>query len=353
LQRQYFLDGIRGWGSVAVLFYHVFCDGFPLNDFSHSYLHFMPFFNGTGAVMVFFIVSGFALAIPYFERNDSQFLKRIAVARYPRLMVPVFAISAVVHLAWALGLVAPPAERYDPFGNVFAVEPTLWHLLRFSLFDVFFNYSHPRSYAGPLWTMSVELLGSFLVLGAVALVPERLRFAGLLTLSLVLILFDSVYCLFIFGALIAHCWRERYDGEIARWAMILIVVFGLSSPFIFEYTLNRGTMMGMMCLTIACICVASVRSFFSSSLSRELGRISFPLYLVHGPVMMMIGAPLMSTYGNNYGFLVQMAVVAASITAAYAFIPINDVALIFSRATAKRFLREKSALPRPEKQVGR
>jgi hypothetical protein len=69
--------------------------------------------------------------------------------------------------------------------------------------------------------------------------------------------------------------------------------------------------------------------------------------------MMMIGAPLMSTYGNNYGFLVQMAVVAASITAAYAFIPINDVALIFSRATARRFLREKSALPRPEKQVGR
>ncbi|WP_189638047.1 hypothetical protein [Rhizobium sp. R693] len=37
MERQHFLDGLRGWGALAVLLCHVFCDGFPTSDFAREY----------------------------------------------------------------------------------------------------------------------------------------------------------------------------------------------------------------------------------------------------------------------------------------------------------------------------
>jgi peptidoglycan/LPS O-acetylase OafA/YrhL len=56
-----FLDGLRGWAAVIVLFHHVFVDGLPANDFMADRLFWARIFfmNGTFAVCLFFVISGF------------------------------------------------------------------------------------------------------------------------------------------------------------------------------------------------------------------------------------------------------------------------------------------------------
>jgi hypothetical protein len=81
---------------------------------------------------------------------------KIAAGRYLRLVIPIFAACLIVHIVMVSGFVDPPAERLPKFGLVFNFSPTVGHLLKFSLFDVFFNYSVLETYIGPLWTMSVR-----------------------------------------------------------------------------------------------------------------------------------------------------------------------------------------------------
>src|SRR6266508_664015 len=162
-----FLDGLRGWGAVFVLLFHVLCDGLPPYPPIAEMLSLFVPFNGRFAVYVFFIVSVFSLTIDYLIRGNPVSLAKMAVGRYLRLAVPVFFACLVVHLAMLAGLIAAPSERLPIFQQMIRFEPTAAHLFRFSLFDVFFNYRYADTYIGPLWTMSYELVGSFIVMATV------------------------------------------------------------------------------------------------------------------------------------------------------------------------------------------
>ena len=69
-----FLDGLRGWAAVVVLLHHVFIDGLPANALmaDRSLWAKVFFLNGTLAVSVFFVISGFSLSIRYLETGNGQ-----------------------------------------------------------------------------------------------------------------------------------------------------------------------------------------------------------------------------------------------------------------------------------------
>src|SRR5665213_1692875 len=95
-----FLDGLRGWAAVVVLFYHIFIDGLPPDAVMADRMIWAKVFclNGTLAVCVFFVISGFSLSIRYLETGDERGLARIAFGRYFRLAIPIFAICAITSL---------------------------------------------------------------------------------------------------------------------------------------------------------------------------------------------------------------------------------------------------------------
>src|SRR5271165_4016056 len=101
-----FLDGLRGWAAV-VLLHHVFIDGLPANGFmaDRSLWAKVFFVNGTLAVCVFIVISGFSLSIRYLDRGDGGTLARIAAGRYLRLAVPIFAICAITHALLVFGVI--------------------------------------------------------------------------------------------------------------------------------------------------------------------------------------------------------------------------------------------------------
>src|SRR5271157_5509248 len=111
-----FLDGLRGWAAVVVLLHHVFVDGLPANALmaDRNLWAKVFFLNGTLAVCVFFVISGFSLSIRYLDRGDGRALARIASGRYLRLALPIFAICAITQALLVLGLIPPAALRPAP-----------------------------------------------------------------------------------------------------------------------------------------------------------------------------------------------------------------------------------------------
>ena len=92
------LEGLRGLASLVVVIWHSFLgfspertgifDKFSAADsFSGSLL--FVFMNGTGAVVFFFVLSGFVLPRSGLVGSDKSLIARAAVRRYPRLMMPV------------------------------------------------------------------------------------------------------------------------------------------------------------------------------------------------------------------------------------------------------------------------
>jgi hypothetical protein len=108
-----FLDGLRGWAAVVVLLHHLFVDGLPANSFMADRALWAKvfFLNGTLAVSVFFVISGFSLSIRYLETGDAGALGRVAAGRYLRLALPIFAICAMTYVLLVLSLIPPAAQR--------------------------------------------------------------------------------------------------------------------------------------------------------------------------------------------------------------------------------------------------
>lgn len=75
------------------------------------------------------------------------------------------------------------------------------------------------------------------------------------------------------------------------------------------------------------------QQFLSIRLSEWLGRISFPLYLVHGPVMWIVGLRLAPLMESNAALSIVggFVLVAVSIVVAIPFTWINDRAMRLAR----------------------
>ena len=343
VERLRFLDGLRGWGAVVVLFFHVFSDGLPLNASFGAALYYLIPFNGMVAVFVFFVVSGFSLSARYLADGDIHPWLRIVAGRYVRLVIPIGAACLIVHMVMVSGFIAPPAERLAKFDRFLTFDPTIAHLLKFSLFDVFFSYNFFQSYIGPLWTMSVELAGSFVVLLAILVVrplPYRVLCLFLL-IGLILWLAPteniSMLALFPLGAVVADCFNRGWITAIPRSVAIVFLSISCLGPIALPYSVAVWGLVITLPLILGCVAIPEIRNYLSGATSAHLGKISFPLYLMHGPVLYFLGEPLIRHFGSGLLLKVsiQIVVVVLSFFAAYAFWPINEVAIGLAHRFAK------------------
>src|SRR5262249_30069693 len=159
---------------------------------------------------------GFSLSIGYIRRRDGRALTRLAIGRYLRLAIPILCACSVVHLMMVSGLIGPPSQRPEILRPFLVFDPTLSHLFRFSLFAVFFNHHLYDSYIPPLWTMSIELIGSALVIALLAIFGHvKWRLWIYMPLMLALMAFDSFYSLFVAGILLAELYAYRVAAP--RW----------------------------------------------------------------------------------------------------------------------------------------
>lgn len=346
-ERFRFLDGLRGWAAVVVLLHHVFIDGLPANGLMADRILWAKvfFLNGTLAVCVFFVISGFSLSIRYLDGGDGGALTRIASGRYLRLALPILAICAITHALLLLGIIPPAAQRPPPLDAFLTFAPTLQHLLSFSLLKVFVAYSGAETYDPPLWTMSYELYGSFLVFTVVALLRRsQLRTLMLGVLFVALAAVQSFLALFVAGILIADLFLRGPRPAAANLTGAALCVAGLLLILLPSAWFGPVYIGGATCLTAGAVFNMPVRRFFESRLSGFLGWISFPLYLVQAAVIYALaprGLAFMASLGlppEMQRWIVGVAILPIAVLCALVFCPINDAAVTLSRRFGAGFV---------------
>ncbi len=368
------LDGLRGVAALLVLWYHVF-EGYafasgsePITVINHGYL----------AVDFFFILSGFVISYAYDKRwqRGTLTMRGFFCRRLIRLhpMVVMGAVIGLVcyfiqggttwdgtHVASSLVMLALlcamffipalPGSCYDVRGNgeMFPLNGPAWSL--------FFEYIGNLLYALLVRHLSdralavlVGLLGVALAWFTVSDAAGYGMFGVGWTLDGLNFIGGSVRMLFPFtmGMLLQRHFRPvAVRGAFWICAAVLVAIFHV--PYIAP--------VGGLCLNgvyeAACIIIVfpiliwlaasgATTDRFSTRTCTFLGDISFPLYIVHYPLMYIFYAWLIETkrYTPGETWPQALATCVGSIVLAYACLKLYDIPLRrWLTARCRRWLR--------------
>ena len=313
------LDGLRGVAAILVVFYHIF-EGFAFAQLE----------NGAGdglittlnhghiAMDFFFILSGFVISYAYDDRWTNmgtwQFLKRRLVRLHPMLVMGAL-IGAVAFAAVGFGkwdgttastgwvmtamlltifmIPAMPGVPYEVRGNgeMFPLNGPAWSL--------FFEYVGNILYALVIRRLSTKILTILtVVLGClhawffvgnvsgydmvgVGWTIDEVNFWG----GLVRMLFP-----FTMGMLLARAFKpHKVKGAFWICSIILVTLFAV--PYIpSDSKISLNSLYEVICIAVIFPAVVWLGACgmcgnIAAKASRVLGEISYPLYIVHYPIM--------------------------------------------------------------------
>lgn len=341
------LDGLRGWAALAVALFHFYyeCLGPRFPEFRTSFA--LAAWHGELAVVVFFVLSGFVLTHQGWRASDKRVVLRQIIKRYFRLMLPILAVSVI---AFAIMIFSLNANREAGavigsgwLGSFLNFAPRVETLLSFSLWRVFIDTYHDV-YQPFLWIMSIELWMSLLVLGLCYFERGHGRW-------LYLVLWGAIVASFMvfpvlaavpLGALMALLHR---DGRLATLpegmassvvAVVMLVALLLLAPSLVERLSVWGVPVAAAIVYLA-LQSGGINAFLRLPLSQFLGRISFPLYLVHFIVLvtltsrLIVGAEAEGRLDLTTAIGIGLISSGASLLAAVAFYPVEWGTLRFGR----------------------
>jgi peptidoglycan/LPS O-acetylase OafA/YrhL len=292
-----FLDGLRGWGALMVFLYHLIVQLLfnTAPPYQSKYLAFL--LDGDFAVFIFFVLSGFVLSIKFVISPGKYSLTQAVIARYFRLMLPIIITSFVAYmlmLAHAMYNVpaSVPANAPQWLGVYFNFEPTLAYFLQFNLYYVFFNFNPGANFNPVLWTIAYEFTGSMLVYLIIGFFRTDKNKTYLVPIAFIILfnLFNNpIIACFAMGYLfaelyVAYSQRLEKSPWVSWVATALFAVPVICSTF---YRTGHHFYIALLAsLLVLSVTFSSVlKRFFSNKVSRFLGRISFPLYLIHLPLI--------------------------------------------------------------------
>jgi peptidoglycan/LPS O-acetylase OafA/YrhL len=285
-----FLDSARGIAALMVFAGHHFST-FLQNRPKARYFNFI--FNGGDAVSFFFVLSGFVLSYKYIVLNKPLDIRHFYITRIFRIFPAYF----VIVFANAFNGQFPDLSVHK-LHEVFILDKTnFWEealLLRYH------NY-----YFYPGWTLTIEILASFLIPYYIALALINKRFVPFLILTTLIIGNDIYFSYtFLFGMILSCNLSSVTDVsfEQTKWwkyrfpiMVLAIILFSLRPidqifPFGHNYDyfthflgINLTTFSSLSCFVFLAAILHSrkTQKFLERRLLLFLGKISYSIYLVH------------------------------------------------------------------------
>ena len=345
------LDGLRGVAALLVVWYHVFegyqfAGGKAIIDFAnHGYL----------AVDFFFILSGFVIGYAYDSRWSTgltigSFFKRRLIRLHPMVIMGV--------IIGAVGFATEGFTRWDGSATPLSMVMLCMLTSMFMIPAVPGAAHEVRGNGemfplnGPTWSLFFEYIGNIIY----ALVLRRLSTGILKVLTAIIGVALAVYALtdaagygcigvgwtldtanftggllrmlfpFTLGTLIARIFKPLKHAKGAFWVCSLLLVAIFHVPYIAGTSpVSLNGLFEMACIAIVFPCLlwlgasGKTTDAFSQRICSFLGRISFPLYMVHYPIMYSFYKWLIRTEQYSFGetWPVALCVLAASILLAY------------------------------------
>jgi peptidoglycan/LPS O-acetylase OafA/YrhL len=315
------LDSLRGIAAVIVVVQHIML---CLPDASREnlrYINLPLLLGGRFAVMLFFVLSGFVLALPYFAGTSAAYGPYL-VRRFCRLYPPfAFAVLVSALLCYLFGGVSLPGLSdwlTEAWGSPVTSGALASHLVMTGI--------HRSSIRldGPIWSLIIEMrisiifpllvlyvrrfgwlgVGASLVaafacsktakyaLGETSSqVAERLIGAFLLT--------TRYMAFFLLGAVTAARLDRikdtfvRVSTKIHAAVFVVMVFIWMALAYIKEVGPHQGYVdvfcgVFTMYLIVACVAFPKVAAMLSGRVCLWLGDISYSLYLIHLPVLLAV-----------------------------------------------------------------
>ena len=346
------LEGLRGIAALVVLVSHLrltFCVDFDnrlqdhlvalpnlLSKFIQSVVE--ALYDGNFAVWIFWVMSAFVLSLrplsltsstatqalfkkstsrgttqpnntSPFESGIHDYLATASLRRYPRLLIPVIASVLFAYFlhAWGLMYNTKLATFFGPgyqdgwLNLLYQIEPSFGGALKTAVWDTFFSYQHQTSYNTVLWSIEMELYGSFFLFGFLALIgTARWRpLAYLIAWAVIWGLKLHELNAFVAGIVLCDGFLNRnrlvnllspgWQSILTRirqsrgvsFFVLFILLVGIGQPNYY------GVMHLLMAVMLAFWVLFSqpIRRILSNPIPVFLGKISFGLYLCHLPLI--------------------------------------------------------------------
>jgi peptidoglycan/LPS O-acetylase OafA/YrhL len=329
-QRIHGLDGLRGIAALVVLVHHtlLLTEQFirPYRDpqpdtigdiywwLTYTPLHI--FWDGSTAVFVFFVLSGFVLALP--TRTRSMHWLSYYPARLIRLYLPVW-VAVGIAFIWSLSI---PQLSDGSSWLAGHQDPTATGVAR----DLLLVVGQPGSTISVLWSLRWEVVFSVLLPIFLIFAAKFRRFIGLKIVAVVGLILVGSYIgpsdrphalqvvfqlpIFALGCLMAIEWdrmlalRDRFVAQFRHFYVALATIallflwsywllFALSLPESLENAASPATRALQVCGAAMLVFAVASKPRAGVVLSTRpvmwLGSRSFSLYLVHEPVVVAIG----------------------------------------------------------------
>jgi peptidoglycan/LPS O-acetylase OafA/YrhL len=332
------LEACRGIAASAVVLVHIraaFDPTFPHSFFPSGTIFdlLFGFFNATGAVIFFFVLSGYVLTAKFFQNPDPNLIARAVFKRLPRLAGITTIVTLISALLWLSGLYyfrsaaelsgsswlasfggnAELADSFEP-SIASAIAQGSWRT--FIVGDSYLDSS--------LWTMKHEFHGSFLVFLAAPFFVYVLRgrFIWLsLLFGVVVFRYTDPYMIpFLCGLGIAY-FERSYKIPHSPWLTLVLLTVGLyllgfADDRVFDFLpAFWGYRVGIFSVGATLVIIAILRSpmaerVLNNKIGALLGRLSFPIYLIHVPVILSASS---AAYVSMFGLLGRAAMYPAAL----------------------------------------
>ncbi|NCB69720.1 MAG: acyltransferase [Bacteroidia bacterium] len=364
------LDGLRGVAALLVVWYHIFegyafAGGTMITTVNHGYL----------AVDFFFMLSGFVVSYAYDDRlGKSLTLKNFFKRRLIRLH-PMVVMGAIVGL---IAYCIQGCVQWD--GTQVSVTNILISLLLgMLLIPVFPGAAHdvrgngemfPLN--GPGWSLFFEYIGNILYALFIRRFSNKVLIfwtiftgVGLGMFSIFDVagygsigigwtmdavnffggLFRMIFP-FSMGMLLARNFRPlKIKGAFWICSLILAVLFHVpyieGTSFHFNGLFEFITIVGIFPVVLLLGASGTTTDKITAKISKFLGEISFPLYMVHYPVMYLFYAWLIDKklYTLGETWQVALLVIAGSVMLAYLCLKLYDEPV--RKWLGKKFISKK------------
>ena len=306
------LDALRGIAALTVVVWHFVCATYTIKS-PGSKIFVMSLYylvHGRSAVILFFILSGFVLSLPFFRESQPKY-SAFVVRRICRIYLPYLALltgTILVRTFVATHSIPELSQWFNAYcGDPFSIKTVLEHL--FLIGNI-----HSNVYNNTIWSLIHEMRIS-LVFPLLFLFVMRARpLVSILTcillsgISLANELFGwetsngwqsgyfyslHVASFFIIGILLA-----QYKDRLIQWydsmnkvtkVILFIVAIALNRASMEIWMINTKLLLISDYGTVFCVCyfmIAALGSGMFSNILKNpfftfLGNISYSIYLNH------------------------------------------------------------------------
>jgi peptidoglycan/LPS O-acetylase OafA/YrhL len=342
------LEGVRGLAAILVVIHHFLFAFYPVlilgpGGLQHTLfednIHGTPvalLFAGTFAVAIFFVLSGFVLTIGFFQTKNEKIIKKLALKRYLRLMIPALAATLICYILIKMNFyqyIAKAGEISGSgwFANSWNFDPSLIQALYSGTIGIFVEGG--SAFDNVLWTMITEFAGSFIVFAFVLLFgTSKHRWISYILVSI--FTFNTWFLPFILGMALADLQASGRLEKLKKklWiigALIGAVIFGsfpvtststtmyniLNQQIFTNIRIDYSVLyltIGATLLILAILISKRLSNLLQKPRVSVLGKYTFSLYLVHVPILFTVGAlsflALNPYVGYNVAVLVTMLI---------------------------------------------